>query len=59
MSVMIKESKKLEEKKYSQEYKTLRENAEKWPTWRKQYYNENFATSKHAKKFVIIIEDDN
>lgn len=36
---------------YSEEYKRIRKEAEeKWPQWKIDYYNANFAISAHAKK---------
>ena len=35
---------------YSADYIKIRKEAMEWPNWRKQYYNEIFATSKNAKK---------
>jgi len=39
-------------KAYSEEYRKIREQAERWPAWRVSTYNANFATSAHAKKLV-------
>lgn len=39
---------------YSEYYKQIRTNAENnWPKWKKEAYNKDFATSKHARKFEI------
>ncbi len=40
-------------KAYSEEYKKIREQAERWPAWRVSTYNANFATSAHAKKLTF------
>ena len=39
---------------YSDYYKQIRVNAEKnWPNYKKEAYNKDIATSKHARKFEI------
>lgn len=39
---------------YSEYYKQIRKNAEEtWPRWKKEAYNKEFATSKHARKLEI------
>ena len=57
LNILLEKNKK----DYSKEYLFIRQQAEtKWPNWKKEYYNENFATSKHAKKLSIgdnIMED--
>ena len=37
-------------KEYSEDYKRIRAEVESWPDWKKETYNCNFATSKHAHK---------
>ena len=35
-------------------HSAIRTNAEKnWPQWKKEYYNNDFATSSHAIKFEL------
>lgn len=52
MDIFIEEKKPTEEK-FSSEYLSLRAKAKDWPLWRKEYYNNVFATSKHARKLPI------
>jgi len=35
---------------HSDDYNRIKAKAETWPDWKKETYNVNFATSKHAKK---------
>ena len=59
MAIMVKEqNQRATNKEFSQDYIMIRENAEKWPTRRKKYYNDSFATSKHAKKLKIDSEEN-
>ncbi len=37
-------------KNYSSVYNAVRKTAELWPSWKKEIYNNSFATSTHAKK---------
>lgn len=37
----------------SKEYNEIRKQAETWPNWQKEYYNNTFATSKNAKKIPL------
>lgn len=37
----------------SKEYDEIRKQAETWPNWQKEYYNNVFATSKNAKKLSL------
>lgn len=36
----------------SKEYNRIREEANSWPDWKKEFYNNNCATSAHAKKLL-------
>lgn len=38
------------QKGYSQVYSSIRRTAEGWPAWKKQTFNDSFATSAHSKK---------
>ena len=40
----------------SKEYNEIRKQAETWPNWQKEYYNNTFATSKNAKKIPLTKE---
>lgn len=38
---------------HSEQYNKIRSEVEKWTDYKKQSYNDNFATSAHVKKFTI------
>ena len=50
------EDKKEFERELSDAYKRIKKKFENAPDYIKEYYNNNFATSKHAKKLPLKIE---
>lgn len=42
----------IHEEKYSELYRAIRREAQRWPTWKIDAYNRHYAISAHARKLT-------